>query len=232
MKRAACPYDLGGVGSRNGEKKWRLSMSDVQLIEAVKTAQLSTIEGMIESGVDVNQQDEQGWTPLNWAAGKGDSAVVSLLLDKGADVFKVGRDQRTPYKIALAAGHIEVVKLLREAEARIDGGSSRSDRKYSKAYHLGELRKFRGWREQKVNWKDNGNADSAAKSEPGLSEEDVVFLHEDLTVTQSMWHNEQVIFDQVNSEWEEFCANTLHFRVPDDLEFCVPAQSVTHEGLL
>lgn len=196
-------------------------MSNLQLIEAVKSGDHSTIEELIESGTDLNQQDEQGWTPLNWAAGKGDSTSVKLLLDKGADPFKVGRDQRTPYKIALAAGHIEVVNLLRDAEARVGGGkTSRSDRKYTRAYHLRELRNFNGWHEERINWKDNADADPAAD---GLSDDDVVYLHEDLTVTQSMWHNEQVIFNRVTPEWKKFCTNVLEFRVPDDVEFCIPA---------
>ena len=199
-------------------------MSNLQLIDAVKAGDQSTIEELIESGTDLNQQDEQGWTPLNWAAGKGDSASVKLLLDKSADPFKVGRDQRTPYKIALAAGHIEVVNLLRDAEARVGGGkTSRSDRKFTRAYHLGELRNFSGWYEEKIDWKENGNADSSENGDPVVSDDDVVYLHEDLTVTQSMWHNEQVIFNRVTPEWKNFCTSVLEFRVPDDVEFCVPA---------
>ena len=201
-------------------------MSNLQLIDAVKTGDHSTIEELIASGTDLNQQDEQGWTPLNWAAGKGDSASVKLLLDKRADPFKVGRDQRTPYKIALAAGHIEVVNLLRDAEARVSGGkTSRSDRKYTRAYHLSELRKFNGWHEEKINWKENGNADHSENGDRAHSDDDVVYLHEDLTVTKTMWHNEQVIFNRVTPEWKEFCTNVLEFRVPDDVEFCVPAQA-------
>jgi uncharacterized protein len=204
-------------------------MTDLQLIDAVKTGDHSMIKDLIESGTDLNQQDEQGWTPLNWAAGKGDSASVKLLLDKSADPFKVGRDQRTPYKIALAAGHIEVVNLLREAESRVDGGkSSRSDRKYVKAYCLDQLRKFSGWHEEKIN-KENENGDPAANGDRALSDDDVVYLHEDLTVTQSMWPNEQIIFNRTTSEWEDFCTNVLQFRVPDDTEFCVSAQSANKE---
>jgi len=41
-----------------------------------------------------------------------------------------------------------------------------------------------------------------------------VFLHQDLTVTSSMWHNEDVVFDNVTPEWQEFCHTVLNFRVP------------------
>lgn len=91
---------------------------DQALIEAAKGGDASTVEKLVDSGVDVNQGDEQGWTPLNFAAGRGDLGMVKLLITKGADPFKVGRDNRTPYTIALAAGRVEVVKYLREVEIR------------------------------------------------------------------------------------------------------------------
>lgn len=201
-------------------------MSDLQLIEAVKAGDLTAVNGMIESGIDVNQQDEQGWTPLNWAAGGGKLEIVKLLVKHGADVFKVGRDMRTPYMIALAAGRAEVVKFLRVAEDQVDGEKpARPERKYCKAYHLSDLRQFPNWTESKINWKEKD--DDGAGSKPGhesvLSEDQVVFIHQDYTVTESMWHNENVIFNQVTPEWVEFCTSSLGFKVPDDLDLIASA---------
>lgn len=221
-------------------------MSDTQLIDAIKADDLAVVRRLTEAGVDVNQQDEQGWTPLNWAAGKGDVEAVRLLLEKGADVFKVGRDQRTPYMIALAAGRAEVARLVREAEERAGGGrTSRQERQYCKAYVLEELRRFPGWPETKADaysangngngngYHANGNGHSAnghgngngngngAGAAAELSDEDVVFIHQDFTVTESMWHGENVIFDRVTPEWKEFCTQVLGFKVPDDLDLIV-----------
>jgi len=201
-------------------------MSDLQLIETVKAGNTVAVRELIDSGVDVNQQDEQGWTPLNWAAGKGNLALVTLLVEKGADVFKVGRDMRTPYAIALAAGHVEVVKFLRQAEDNVEGEKpSRPERKYCKAYHLKSLRQFSGWAESRINWKDNGGAESSKGEQQPFSDDDIIFLHQDYTVTQSMWHNENVIFNEVTPEWKAFCAEELKFKIPDDLDFIVPAKS-------
>lgn len=197
-------------------------MSDLQLIEAVKAGQLSNIEELLNSGADVNQQDEQGWTPLNWAAGRGDLGMVKLLIERGADVFKVGRDQRTPYKIALAAGHPEVVRLLKAAEAEAGGGrEEESPRQHAKAYPLRDLRRFGGWREDKINWKESTHADQNGDGGGELSDDDVVFLHEDFTVSRSIWRDENVIFNQVSPEWRDFCENVLQFRVLDDLDLIV-----------
>jgi hypothetical protein len=196
-------------------------MADVQLIEAVKAGNLATVEALLSTGADIHQQDEQGWTPLNWAAGKGDMALVQLLLENGADVLHVGRDQRTPYMIALAAARIEVAKLLREAEDRAGGAQSqrRQPRQYCKAFYLKDLRQFPGWNESRINWRGPGDDNATEEREaPGFSDQDVVFLHQDLTVTQSMWHNENVLFQQLTPAWEAFCATVLQFQVPDDLD--------------
>ena len=206
-------------------------MSDLQLIDAVKADDPATVKQLIESKTDVNQSDEQGWTPLNWASGRGNLEVVKLLVENGADIFKVGRDQRTPYMIALAAGRVEVARFLREAERAADGGkSSKPPRKYCKAHYLKTLRQFPGWSESKINWKESA-AGKNGDDKPGddLSEDSIVFIHQDLTVTRSMWHSEDVIFNRVDSEWEEFCARVLNFKVPDDLDLIVPAGSAQAE---
>jgi hypothetical protein len=60
-----------------------------------------------------------------------------------------------------------------------------------------------------------------------LSDDDVVFLHQDLSVTTSLWHNENILFNQRTPDWEEFCTTVLHFQVPDDFDLLPKAQNVT-----
>jgi ankyrin repeat protein len=193
-------------------------MSNSELLfDLVKAGDVIPVRELIESGADVNEQDGNGWTPLNFAAGKGNMEIVKLLLERGADVFKVGRDQRTPYLIALAAGHVETVKLLREAEKKTGQELSKGmNRTYCRAYLLKDLRGFEGWIESRINWKEDDHDDQ--KSEE-LSDDDIVYLHQDFNVTRSMWSNENVIFNEVTPEWEEFCNNALGFKVPDDLDY-------------
>jgi hypothetical protein len=194
-------------------------MSDIQLINAVKATDLSAMRELIESGIDINQQDEQGWTSLNWAAGKGDIGMVQLLVENGADILKAGRDMRTPYMIALAAARVDVVKFLREAEIQQYGElKQKRERLYCKAYHLRDLRQFPDWKESKINWKEKKESEQAGSEDQGFSEEDVVFLHHDLTVTRSMWQGEDILYNQVTPKWEMFCTDVLGFKVPDDLD--------------
>lgn len=66
--------------------------------------------------------------------------MCKLLVESGADIFKMGRDKRTPYTVALAAGRVSVVKYLKEAEENYMGEKpQRSQRKYCKAYLLSQL---------------------------------------------------------------------------------------------
>ncbi|HEY6804826.1 MAG TPA: ankyrin repeat domain-containing protein [Pyrinomonadaceae bacterium] len=191
-------------------------MSQMEFIEAIRSGNRSAVEKMISAGIDLTQQDKQGWTPLNWAAGAGHLEMVELLLENGADPLAVGRDLRTPQMIALAAGHAEVVQRLRRAEAGAkDGAQEASDRKYCNAYHLGDLRRYSAW----------------SSDVQDLSDGDVVFLHQDYTVTKSIWTGEDVIFDKVTDDWKEFCNNELRFAVPDDLDLIAkPAEAAAQSA--
>lgn len=199
-------------------------MSDLKLHDAVKARDYAEAERLIKDGADPNQQDELGWTPLSFAAGNGELSLVELLAANGADIFKVGRDQRTPYMIALAAGRVSVVRCLRQLEDQHPGQKPpRPDRQYCKAYQLHDLRRYPMWSESRINWeKKIGDANGNGDSNDSFPDEKIVFVHQDFSVTESMWHNENVLFNDVDSAWEAFCAESLNFKVPDDIDLIVP----------
>ena len=49
---------------------------------------------------------------------------------------------------------------------------------------------------------------------------------QDLTVTQSMFHNENVIMGTVTPQWRAFCTTELGFKVPDDFDL-MPAKTAS-----
>src|SRR5687767_13370380 len=121
------------------------------LFEAFHANAAAELTRLLDTGADIHAADEHGWTLLHWAAGRGDLALVTRLVASGADVFARGRDARTPYLIAFAAGHRETVLALQEAEAARGGDTERISsrlgerRTYCRAYPLGALRSFPAW---------------------------------------------------------------------------------------
>jgi ankyrin repeat domain-containing protein 50 len=75
--------------------------------------------------VNTNATDEDGQTPLSWAAEKGHEAVVKLLLEKGAELETKDKDYgQTPLSWAAEKGHEAVVKLLLEKGAELETKSN------------------------------------------------------------------------------------------------------------
>jgi len=200
-------------------------MSDPDLIEAARSGDQDTLRSLLGDGADVHTADDQGWTPLNYAAGRGDAAAVRLLLEHGADPTRTGRDLRTPLMIARAAGRNEVAAILTEAEKeRGVWEDPRTTRPYCKAYHLRDLRAFDGWTEPEAppaeaggEATDESDGDADAEAPEALTDESIVYVHQDFTVTRSMWHDEDVIFDAVSQAWRDFCRGPLEFAIPEDL---------------
>jgi hypothetical protein len=185
------------------------------MLEILQREDLSELLQKIEGMSDINALDEQGWTLLHWAAGQDNVRFIRFLVERGADVFRLGRDNRTPYLVALAAGRLEAVQYLAACEeARgsdlIDASSRQQNRRaYCRAYPLGLLREFPLWTEENPG------------AEGRLSSEDHVFLHQDLTVTRSVLHGSKVLLAASTSEWRTFCTTNLKFSVPTDLELMV-----------
>ena len=175
-------------------------MPESPLIDAVKAEDADAVASHA-SPDSVDAVDEHGWTALCWAAGMGQATIARLLLDKGADADARTPDGRNPYEIALAAGHTETARLL-----AADAGPTPMH-PYCRAYMLSALRQYPGWRE------------AAATATTGArSDDDIVFVHDDLTVTASVWPDEDVVFAEVTDEWRRFLEEELDFRVPDDFD--------------
>jgi hypothetical protein len=83
--------------------------------------------------------------------------------------------------------------------------------KYCRAYPLSQLRQFPGWVERadearKLRKEIDGEIVEAVRT---LTDEDYVYLQLDYTVTDGIFVNENVIFNEVTPEWIEFCQRVL-----------------------
>ena len=197
------------------------------LIDAVREGDADRVRTLLDDGADVAARDGDDWAALDWAAGRGDLAIIAMLLDHGSDPFAVGREQRRPYQIALAAGHLEAARVLRQAEdeADPDGPADRSWRPYCRAYLAAQVRQYPGWASQA-----RSGDGTPGEATAGQDADAVVFLHDDLTVTSSMRRGEDVLFDAVTAEWERFCTQELGFRVPDEMDLVPDGPSAAPNG--
>jgi ankyrin repeat protein len=76
----------------------------------------AVVQVLLATGdVDVDSKDNYGQTPLSFAAQNGHEAIVSLLLEKGADPAIRDSSGLTPLIHAARGGHRRVVDLLLEA---------------------------------------------------------------------------------------------------------------------
>ena len=53
---------------------------------AARDGDLAGVQAELDKGVDVNKKDNDGMTPLNYAAVFAEKEIVELLLANGADV--------------------------------------------------------------------------------------------------------------------------------------------------
>jgi len=91
--------------------------------------------------------------------------------------------------------------------------------KFCKGFPLSQLRQFEGWSEQSQNGRKirkeiNGQMEEVVRE---LTGDDYLYVQENLTVTDGIFLNENVIFADVTPEWRDFCKNVLKFEVPGTL---------------
>ncbi|MFF9118746.1 ankyrin repeat domain-containing protein [Streptomyces massasporeus] len=170
---------------------------DARLFAAVQAGDTARARTALAEGALPTARDVHAWTPLHWVAGRGEAELLGLLLDHGADP-RAEADGRTPYDVALAAGHATLARSL--ARFRADTGTWHP---YCRAYPLGELRRFAAWHDT------TGECDAT-----------IVYLHDDLTVTASVLPGDRLVFSGEDPGWGDFCRDALGFAAPDEVDLC------------
>lgn len=85
--------------------------------------------------------------------------------------------------------------------------------KYCKAYLLKNLRQFNHWTEGGENVKKEKKMVDGKEVEVyrNLIDDDIVYIQENYVVTNGIFKDEDIVFDQVSSEWKDFCTTILNF---------------------
>jgi hypothetical protein len=89
--------------------------------------------------------------------------------------------------------------------------------RYCKAYPIAKLHEFGDWAKYYRKPKEDRKVIGEVKEGVDSADDDYLFLQENFTVTKGIFLDEEIVFDKVTSEWEDFCKNTLNFEVPADV---------------
>jgi len=87
------------------------------LMQAALTGSADEVKKLVESGADINAQDEFGWTALRYAVRTTKTEAAAALIELGADVDMPSKSGRTPVMSVAANGLEDMVKLLLDAGA-------------------------------------------------------------------------------------------------------------------
>ena len=99
---------------------------------------------MLDAGANISAKDgEYGYTPLHWAAYKGQLSTCQLLIERGANVNAPDLKMETPIMPASEA-YPDIVKLLVEhgADVNAQDGSKWTALEYAVKKNQGETVKF------------------------------------------------------------------------------------------
>ncbi len=93
------------------------------LFYAIEKSNLVYAQKVLSMNFDPNLHHDNGYTALAYAAAKGSTPMIELLLRNGADPAQVTKEGDTPVELALRFGHAEVADLLKHARQSADASA-------------------------------------------------------------------------------------------------------------
>jgi hypothetical protein len=85
------------------------------LFYAIEKNNLVYAQKVLAMNFDANLHHDNGYSPLAYAAMKGNPTMIELLLRNGADPAMATREGDSPVELALRMGHNEIADLLKQA---------------------------------------------------------------------------------------------------------------------
>ena len=125
----SCLEELCSYGKGKGDKtkdqrfaftKGYIRKTAMHAAVAAKTNQEQSIALLLKHGANINDLEENGYTPLHIAAGLGKCSVIRTLVENGAHIHARSQYMTTPILRAAENFHLEAVKLLYELGACLE----------------------------------------------------------------------------------------------------------------
>jgi ankyrin repeat protein len=109
---AGCSKDAGQGQARQTLKRLGIPYSHEALMERLRTGDPLVVDLFVAAGMDLDERDKGGETPLMRFAMEGNSDVAQRLIAKGADVNAKDNTGATPLMAAAGYGHTTIAQLL------------------------------------------------------------------------------------------------------------------------
>ena len=91
---------------------WRNEKGEYLIHKAVYNGNDTLILCLLNSGADINAQDNEGWTPLLDAIFLGNNEIAKLLINKGANVNLCNFENHSAFYLSKQRGSDEISELL------------------------------------------------------------------------------------------------------------------------
>ena len=73
--------------------------STIRIEDAIRSADLESVQRGIEAGAEINKKSASGMTPLHWAAQVNDFEIVEYLISQNANVNSTNNNGQTPLDV-------------------------------------------------------------------------------------------------------------------------------------
>lgn len=103
--------DLGARDAR-GASALMLALEPGTAIEKPQPRILGTLQALIQAGIDLDLQDQNGNTALIWAVESGNLEAVRLFLEAGANANITNKADQTALQVAVNSGNTRLIQLL------------------------------------------------------------------------------------------------------------------------
>ena len=159
---------------------------------------------LLEIGAELETKDDNGQTPLSYAAGNGHEVVVKLLLEKGAELDTKSKYGQTPLSWAAGNGHEAVVKLLLEkgTELETKDGYGQTPLSYASGNGHEAVVKLLLEKGAELETKD-GYGQTPLSYASGNGHEAVVKLLLEIGLTPLAWASRYEDEDEEDEDWED-----------------------------
>ena len=91
--------------------------------------------------------------------------------------------------------------------------------RYCKAYLASDLKKYKSWDPDLSNLRqpEPDRPDEEVEERTELADDDILYVQEDLIVTDGIFRDENVVFEDDSEAWKTFCEKKLEFAIPEDV---------------